>query len=91
MVAAESGLLPTHGESPFRVDSGWSGQAAQTTSISLYQTLVNVFFRLTPASQVLQSDDSRGRNLTFVILQGERPRHLQQRPFNGDGPLTVQS
>lgn len=49
------------------------------------------WFRLTPASQVLQSDDSRGRNLTFVILQGERPRHLQQRPFNGDGPLTVQS
>lgn len=57
----------------------------------LLSLTINTCSRLTPASQVLQSDDSRGRNLTFVILQGERPLHLQQLPFNGDGPLTVQS
>jgi hypothetical protein len=47
--------------------------------------------RLTKASQILQSEDGHGRNLTFVILKGERPLHLQQLPFNGDVPLTVQS
>jgi hypothetical protein len=39
----------------------------------------------------LQPNDSRRRNLTFVILRGERPLYLQQRPFNSDVPLKVPS
>jgi hypothetical protein len=39
----------------------------------------------------LQTDGSRRRNLTFAILRGERPLHLQHRPFNIDVPLKVPS
>jgi hypothetical protein len=53
--------------------------------------LLKVASRLTGASQVLQPNDSRRRKLTFVILRGERPQHLQQRPFNNDVPLKVPS
>jgi hypothetical protein len=42
--------------------------------------------RLTAAGQVLRPNDSRRRNLPFVILRGDRPLHLQQRPLNSDGP-----
>lgn len=47
---------------------------------------VEVRLRLTAAGQVLQPNDSRRRNLPFVILRGDRPLHLQQPPFNSDGP-----
>jgi hypothetical protein len=42
--------------------------------------------RLTAAGQVLRPNDSRCRNLPFVVLRGDRPLHLQQRPLNSDGP-----
>jgi hypothetical protein len=42
--------------------------------------------RLTAAGQVLRPNDSRHRNLPFVVLRGDRPLHLQQRPINRDGP-----
>jgi hypothetical protein len=47
--------------------------------------------RLTAAGQVLRPNDSRRRNLPFVILRGDRPLHLQQRPLSSDGPQEVSS
>lgn len=35
---------------------------------------------------VLQHNDSFRRNLPFVILQGDRPLHLQQWPLKSDWP-----
>lgn len=48
-------------------------------------------FRLTAAGQVLHPDDGRRRDLPIWILRGDRPLHLQQRPFSGDGSHKVPS
>jgi len=42
--------------------------------------------RLTAAGQVLRPNDSRRRNLPFILLRGDRPLHLHQRSLNSDGP-----
>ena len=47
--------------------------------------------RLTAAGQVLQPNNSCRRNLPFVILRGDRPLHLLQRPLNSNGPHDVPS
>lgn len=47
--------------------------------------------RLTAAGQILQPNDSRCRNLPFVIPRGDRPLHLQQQPLNSDGPHELPS
>jgi hypothetical protein len=40
--------------------------------------------RLGTAGQISQPNDSRRRNLPFVILRGDRPLYLQQLPRSSE-------
>ncbi len=42
-------------------------------------------FRLSAAVQILWPTDSHRRNLTFVVLRGDRPIHIWQRPLKDGG------
>ena len=79
------------------VDAGQGGAARQpaassqlsfmrSASCCLHDYGASGSNRLTAAGQVLRPNDSPRRNLPFVFLRGDRPLHLQQQPFNSDGP-----
>ena len=52
---------------------------------------LKVASRLTAAGQALLLNDSRRRNLPFVILRGDRSLYLQKRPLGRNGPHDMSS